>query len=152
MPVIIVGADTPVGDAIVDALLPNAVEVRTFITDENRTDEFKRRGTKVATGDVSDASHIEGAATRCFCAILIVVAATDGRERSFATDAAEVTKGWAEAIRASGVQRAIWVGPADLLEGLPPSVDEVTTVEVGNDLTAVAAEVASLEEAAQLPS
>ena len=93
MPVIIVGADTAVGDAIVNAVVPNAVEVRTFISDEARVDEFKRRGTKVATGDVSDASHIEGASLRCFCAVLVIDAATDDRERAFAQSTATTLAG-----------------------------------------------------------
>jgi nucleoside-diphosphate-sugar epimerase len=151
MPVIVIGADTPIGDAIVDALLPNAVEVRAFISDETRTIEFKQRGTKVATGDVSDASHVEGASMRCFCAVLVIEAATDDRERSFAPDGATVTAGWAEAIRASGIRRAIWVGSAEAVAEVPQSVDEVAVVIVDGDLEAAAQEVADLEEAATIP-
>lgn len=150
MPVIVVGADTPVGDAIVDLVLDNAVEVRAFISDESRKGDFKRRGAKVATGDVSDASHVEGAALRCFCAVLVMEAATDGRERSFAEDGQAVVAGWAEAIIGAGVHRTIWVGsPAELSE-VPSSTPEVATVAAGPDIVASARAVAALEETDKL--
>ena len=151
MPVIIVGADTAVGDAIVNAVVPNAVEVRTFISDEARVDEFKRRGTKVATGDVSDASHIEGASLRCFCAVLVIDAATDDRERAFAQSTTTTLAGWATAIRNSGVKRAIWVGVDPDSAELPDSVAEVAVVVGDDDLLGVAQAVARLEDAEQLP-
>ena len=151
MPVIIVGADTAVGDAIVNAVVPNAVEVRTFISDEARVDEFKRRGTKVATGDVSDASHIEGASLRCFCAVLVIDAATDDRERAFAQSTATTLAGWATAIRNSGVKRAIWVGVDPDSAEFPDSVAEVAVVVGDDDLLGVAQAVARLEDAEQLP-
>ena len=151
MPVIVVGADTPVGEAIVEAVMPNAVEVRAFITDPDRTDEFKGLGAKVATGDVSDSSHVEGASLRCFCAVLVIEAAVDDRERAFAADAQTTLTGWASAVRASGVQRVIWVGSPDDLEGLPASVSEVASVPVDGDITAAAADVSRLEGLDQLP-
>lgn len=150
MPVIVIGADTPAGDAIVDALLPEAVEVRVFISDEDRTTEFKERGTKVATGDVSDASHVEGAAMRCFCAVMVVDAAEDDRTRSFANDPETTLAGWANAVRASGVTRVIWVGPPDRLADLPSSVPEVAHVPLEGDLETVARQVSRLEEAASI--
>lgn len=147
MPVIIVGADTPVGTAIVDAVAPQAAETRTFISDPDRIDEFKALEAKVAMGDVSDASHIEGAAMRCFCAVLVTEAARDDRERSFASDPMTVLDGWADAVRTAGVQRVIWVDPPD---PLPATVGEVAAIPVGDDLAAVAALVAEAEEAATL--
>jgi len=151
MPVIVVGADTPVGAAIVDALLPNTIELRAFISDESRVSEFKSRGAKVASGDVSDASHVEGASTRCFCAVLIVDAAIDDRERAFTNGADATLDAWAKAIRQSGVQRAIWVGAHPDSQTLPDSVDQVAVVAVGDDLAAVAEAVASLENVDELP-
>jgi putative NADH-flavin reductase len=146
MPVIIVGADTPLGRAIVGEVAPNAAELRTFISDPDAIDEFKRHNAKVAIGDVSDSSHIEGAAMRCFCAVLVVEAALDDRERSFAADAAAVTAGWAEAVRNAGVRRVIWVGRTD---PLPSTVDEVVVIDPGTP-TDTARKVAEAEEAASI--
>ena len=53
MPVIVIGADTILGDALIDALLTREGEVRAFVTDPDRGLALKGRGVKVATGDVS---------------------------------------------------------------------------------------------------
>ena len=66
MPVIVIGADTPTGHAVVDALLPRRGEVRAFVSDPTEAAALKERGVKVAVGDVSDGSHIGGAATQGF--------------------------------------------------------------------------------------
>ncbi|MGD2061630.1 MAG: hypothetical protein PVF87_12230, partial [Acidimicrobiia bacterium] len=77
---------------------------------------------KVAIGDVSDESHVEAAATRCFSAVLIGAAASDDRERAFADSPGAVLKGWANAVGNSRVTRVIWV-----MDGEPP---ETATKEV----------------------
>ena len=151
MPVIVVGADTPVGDAIVQIVSRSAAEIRAFISDDRRADELKMQNVKVALGDISDFSHVEAAGLNCFCAILVVEAAIDARERAFAVDRAEVLEGWAEAIRNAGVRRAIWVGTDDTLRQLPPSTPEVATVIVGRDMEAAVREVAHLEGVRDLP-
>jgi nucleoside-diphosphate-sugar epimerase len=107
MPVIVVGADTPTGAQIVEALLEPGREVRAFVSDPDEGMRLRELGAKVALGDVSDDSHIGAAATQCFSAILLSEAARDNRERSFATDEPEVLKAWASGV--SGVQRVIWV-------------------------------------------
>jgi uncharacterized protein YbjT (DUF2867 family) len=114
MPVIVVGADTPSGMAVVDGLFHPGREVRAFVSDEEAAAELRRRGVKVALGDVSDESHVEAAATRCFSAVLIADAARDDRERSFAPDPTTVIESWARAVGSAKVTRAIWVmaGPA----------------------------------------
>ena len=109
MPVIIVGADTTLGDQIVEALLSEAAEVRVFITNPATAPDLKRRGAKVAIGDVSDSSHIGSAALHTFCAVLIAEAATDSRERSFANHADEVISGWAAGLADAGTTRALLV-------------------------------------------
>lgn len=109
MPLILVGADTPVGTAILERFHQPEREIRVFVTDEERGREFKARGFKVATGDVSDESHVEAAALRCFTAVMVADAATDDRERAFASNPEEVLAGWARAVTNSGVQRVIWV-------------------------------------------
>ena len=125
MPVIVIGADTPTGRAIVEALVEPEREVRAFVTDPEVGAELRSLGVKVATGDISDATHIEGASTRCFSAVLIEEAATDSRERSFARDIAAVFRAWADGISAAGVSRAIWV----TAEPVPDSkVGEVAVV------------------------
>lgn len=158
MPVIIVGADAPVGELIVEAVLPAAAEVRAFISDGERADGFKQQGAKVAVGDVSDHSHVEGACLHCFCAILVMEAAADSRERSFASDARAVFRGWGRAVAAAGVRRAIWVGsPADW-DGLPePGAGNLETARVSTDpadhpdLRSAAGEAARLEGLRRLP-
>lgn len=125
MPLILVGADTPTGDAILAKVEPGPREIRVFVTDERRGVELKRRGFKVATGDVSDESHIEAAALRCFSAVLIAEAAHDNRERAFASSAAQVMNGWARAIADSGVTRVIWVTGDDHPETAAPEVTSV---------------------------
>lgn len=126
MPVIVVGADTPTGISVVDRLLTPDREVRAFVTDVEAGLALKERGVKVAFGDVSDDSHVEGAATRCFSAVLIAEAASDERERSFASTPDQVLSGWAQAVAASEVQRVIWITADE-----PPrtKVPEVATVD-----------------------
>jgi uncharacterized protein YbjT (DUF2867 family) len=109
MPLIVVGADTETGNRLVEKLDPTAREIRVFVSDENRALQLRGRGFKVATGDVSDESHVEAASTRCFSAVLITEAANDVRERSFADTAGRVLDGWARAMLNSGVKRVIWV-------------------------------------------
>ena len=150
MPVIIVGADTAIGDAIVDAVAPNAGEVRVFISDSTRAVSLKQRGVKVAVGDVSDASHVEAAVAGSFCAVLVVEAATDDRQRSFGSARSQVLEGWAMAMRGSKVRRVIWVAAPTEVEGLPGSVAEVATVTIDGDIDQAAGAVAALEEADQL--
>ena len=80
MPVIVVGADTRIGDAIISVVCRSAAEVRAFITLDSDTPTASRNGgVKVAIGDVSDSSHVEAAALYCFCAVLVTEAAHDDR-------------------------------------------------------------------------
>ncbi|CAN5853641.1 hypothetical protein BH23ACT4_BH23ACT4_06200 [soil metagenome] len=123
MPVIVVGADTPTGALIVDAMLDPAREIRVFVSDPDEGLRLRERGVKVALGDISDDSHLEAAATQCFSAVLITEAARDDRERSFARDEAAVLEAWASAV--SGVRRVIWVHDA---EPPPTGVPEVAVV------------------------
>jgi len=145
MPVIVVGADTPVGEAIVAAVLPSAAEMRAFISDEQFADSLRSCGVKVALGDVSDFSHVEAAALNCFCAILVVDAAGDRRARAFASDPPEVVEGWARAVRNAGINRIIWVSREGDHIPLPAPTPEVATVLLGTGLEETADQVAHLE-------
>lgn len=109
MPVIVVGADTGVGEAIARRLYDPRREVRVFVSDPDLGIELKEAGFKVAVGDVSDESHVEAAATRCFSAVLVAEASSDDRERSFASTPEQVLAGWANAVSRSSVTRVIWV-------------------------------------------
>ena len=140
MPVIVVGADTPIGEAIIDALIEPDREVRAFVTDPVTAEHLKRRGVKVALGDVSDSSHVEGAATHCFSAVLVASAAMDQRERAFAGDTHTVLEGWADAVK--DVQRAIWV-TSDEHPG--SNTPEEITVSIDGDHAVVAGRVAELD-------
>ncbi|HEU5113632.1 MAG TPA: NAD(P)H-binding protein [Acidimicrobiia bacterium] len=146
MPVIVVGADTLQGRAVVEGLVEPGREVRAFVSDPAAGAELRALGVKVALGDVSDDSHVQGSCINCFTAVLVTEAARDGRERSFAANEEQVLQGWAAAAAASGVTRVIWVHDGD---PPPARVKEVRTVSPGHpDL---AAEVAALDDARVLP-
>ena len=145
MPVIVVGADTSQGEEIVSSLASNAGEVRAFITNPDRAEPLRKQGCKVAIGDVSDGSHIQIAAFECFTAVMVSAAASDDRERSFASDPEAVAGEWMEAISDAGIHRLIWIGSGPLPE--PP--DEQVCPEVvtlSGSRPGFAQEVARLNE------
>ena len=151
MPVIVVGADTPLGEAVMDALLPRDSQVRAFVSSPAAAAGLKRRGVKVALGDVSDGSHVGGAALNAFCAVLIHEAASDDRERSFATDEAGVLAAWVEGVNDAEVSRTIvvWDDPPQAEFGKIQSEKVIVAVnDRGRD--DIAAEVARLEDLAEL--
>lgn len=144
MPVIVVGADTPGGEEIVRRLLAREGQVRAFVTDRSVAERLKPLGVKVATGDVSDASHVGAAATRCFSAVLLTAAASDDRERSFASTPAAVVDGWRDAIGEAEVRRAIWVSGSDVA----PTTPEHVVLDPG--MVGLADRIAELDDAAEL--
>ncbi|MGH8959044.1 MAG: NAD(P)H-binding protein [Acidimicrobiia bacterium] len=146
MPLLVVGADHAVGEAIVRQTLAPDREVRAFVTDPRRAAELKALGAKVAIGDLSDEGHIAAAATRCFAIAFVLDAIVDGRELSFAEKEA-VPGLWAAAATAAAVRRVIWVGA----EGPEVGVAEVATVTVTDrEPSEIAAEVAELDDRAVL--
>ncbi len=76
---------------------------------------------------------------------MIVEAATDGRELSFAQTSQQVIVGWSAAIKEARVRRAIWVGGDSLPAGAVP---EEVFVAAGPDASLLAEQVAALDEAA----
>ncbi len=147
MPVVVVGADTPLGMSIIPALIEPDREVRAFVTDPTAGATLKAMGVKVAIGDVSDPSHIEGACLNCFSAVLVTDAADDGRERAFAEDRRTVLDGWTAAARGAEVTRVIWV---DSLGELPPTGIDQTAVVNPAKTDDVPAEVARLDDIASI--
>ncbi len=147
MPVIVVGADTAAGEAVIAALLAPEREVRAFVSDPGVALRLKKVGVKVALGDVSDASHLAGAALNCFSMVCIEAAATDERDRAFADDRRAVLEAWAEAASDAGVRRVIWVTRDE-----PPTtrVPEAARVDPGLTLPDLARRVAELDDAAEL--
>lgn len=145
MPVIVIGADTPEGSAIVSALNPASGEIRVFVTDPDTGQGF-RNTAKVAVGDLSDGSHVGGAALGAFCAIAVMAAATDDRERHFAEDVRGVLAQWADGLADAGVGRIIVVGkPQDVPEPNPLATAADQYHFVSTDHADVASEVARLE-------
>jgi nucleoside-diphosphate-sugar epimerase len=151
MPVIVVGADHPIGEAIAHKLAAPDREVRAFISSPETHSELRALGIKVAIGDLSDQSHVEAAAASCFTAVFVQPALSDGRELAFATPAATAL-GWARAAMDAKVKRVIWVGTDT------PSIRNVELATVGLDdrqaersADDVAEEVAYLDDLAQLP-
>ncbi len=112
MPVIVIGADTDLGHALVSALRPAAAELRLFASDPDDIAPY-RSFAKVAVGDISDGSHVGAAATGAFCAVVIAAAAHDQREHYFAADPDELFAQWAEGLADAGIGRIIVVGAPD---------------------------------------
>jgi putative NADH-flavin reductase len=153
MPVIVVGADTEYGTAVAEALSTRQGEVRAFVTDPNAARSLRTLGIKVAIGDVSDASHIGGAALGAFSAVLIAEAGRDDRERSFAASYEALLTAWAEGLRDAAVNRIIWVAPQDdLPEAIVSSRIPAAAVDT-RELSPpeAGAEAARLDDLAELP-
>lgn len=144
MPVIVVGADSPAGEAIVARVVGPDREVRAFVSDPRVGARLKEQGVKVALGDLSDASHVSGACLRCHTAVLICGTAHDGREISFAASPDEVFTSWAEAVTQAQVRRVIWVGEGDLPHSGAP---EEATVTGRHPVSVIAERVAALDDA-----
>lgn len=154
MPVLVVGADTVHGAAITAALDGRAGERRAFVSDPTAAEALKDRSWKVAIGDVSDGSHVGGAAMGAFTVVLVPEAAFDGRERSFARSPAACIQAWMTAIAEAKVTRLIWlddprVAGAD--QGFRTRVPEVAVVSTEQrDPASIAADVARLDDLAHL--
>lgn len=143
MPVIVVGADTPQGTAILESLLDPQREIRAFVSDEAAAIRFREKGVKVALGDISDDSHIEAAAARCHTAILMTNAIDDGRELAFAKNTDQVLDRWASAV--GSVKRVIWIHT-----GEPPPVKAEESATVHPDDPDLVVKVIDLDEARSL--
>ena len=147
MPVIVVGADTPLGTAVLERLRSRDGEIRAFVSDPETAERLRSQGgVKVALGDISDGSHVGGAATGAFSAVLVGEAATDSRERSFASTPEAVRAQWAGAVKDAGISRVIWVGEP----GPPVPGTEVAVVPTDRSPAEIADEVADLDAAATL--
>ena len=150
MPVIVIGADTEIGHAIVPALRPASGEIRLFASTEDPMARY-RSFAKVAVGDISDGTHVGGAAIGAFCAVVIAAAAHDDRERHFAANSAELFAQWADGLADAGISRVIVVGsPAQLPD--PIRLDRIGAEYVhidttGKDPARVASEVTAAEAA-----
>jgi uncharacterized protein YbjT (DUF2867 family) len=152
MPVIVVGADTEYGSAVAEALSTRQGEVRAFVTDPESAQPLRALGIKVAIGDVSDASHVAGAALGAFSAVMIAEAGLDDRERSFAASYEALLAAWAEGLRDAGVSRVIWVAPeVQLPEAIASSGIPGAVVDSRDrNPRAAAAEAARLDDLADL--
>jgi nucleoside-diphosphate-sugar epimerase len=134
MPVIVIGADTDLGHALVSALRPAAAELRLFASDPDDIAPY-RSFAKVAVGDISDGSHVGAAATGAFCAVVIAAAAHDQREHYFAADPDELFAQWAEGLADAGIGRIIVVGaPAEVPrpDPLTRATDDYHHVDTSN--------------------
>ena len=107
--------------------------------------ELRELGVKVALGDVSDDSHVQGSCTNCFTAVLITEAARWSRailRHQRGTGAGGLGCGRSRFRRHPGDLGTRWSAPAG-------SSQEVGTVSPGHpDLVA---EVAALDDARFLP-
>lgn len=154
MPVLVVGADTPTGTAIIAALAGRDGELRCFVSDEAIATELKSRSTKVALGDVSDGSHVGAAGINCFSMVFVTEAAHDERIRSFASSPEEVFEQWQEAIEMAGVQRVIWVEdePSEGSGARVLATELAVVVGTNRTTSVIAARVVELDEVADLNS
>jgi putative NADH-flavin reductase len=154
MPVVVIGADTPLGNPIIQALLARRGQVRALVSDPGAAARFKELGVKVAVGDLSDSSLVQLVSRGAFSAVLVAEAAFDGRELAFAADPTALAAAWGEGLNRAGVRRAIWVQDqrAEGLEreigaGLP---EAATVTTQGRTPAEVAGEVAALDDLAEL--
>lgn len=152
MPMIVVGADSPTGAGIVAAAAERCGEVRAFVSDEAAAADLRSRSVKVALGDVSDLSHVEGAARGCFCAVLVAEAAFDGRLMSFASNPEQAIVGWVSAALEAGVTRVVLVHAppvTDAVEAIT-GARESAVVDGRAPLDEIVAEVLALDDAERL--
>ena len=148
MPVIVIGADTPIGAAVIDALLLRGGEVRAFVSDVAVGVALKERSAKVAIGDLSDGSHVGSAALNAFCAVVVAEAAIDNRERSFAGDPEAVVSAWAEGLADAAIKRIIVVDhPAVPVVGLAAVTAEFAVIDGRQSTQDIAARTVELEGA-----
>ncbi|MEX0826249.1 MAG: hypothetical protein WD184_05810 [Acidimicrobiia bacterium] len=143
MPVIVIGADSPLGAAIVDTFRGRPGELRAFVGTAAAGEPLRAAGFKVAVGDISDSTHVEGAVFGCFTAVLVAEAAADGRDLAFADGPDSVIDGWLAAVTACSVPRVILVGSARAARA---GVAWVTVDPTGRPAAEVAAEVARLDD------
>lgn len=147
MPVIVVGADTPLGQQVVKQLAMGGGEVRAFVSDPFIGRLLKALGAKVAVGDLSDASHVAAASLNVFSAVLVETSARDGRELAFADGAKEVFGAWITALREARVRRVIWLGSSFQLPALAGYAPEMAFVDPKSRSSAeIAVEVADLND------
>jgi len=147
MPVIVIGADSPLGATIADTLGGRSAERRAFVTAADAADRLRGAGFKVAVGDLSDWTHVEGAAVGAHTAVLVAEAASDGRKMAFAADAPAVVDSWVRAVSDAGVARVILVGAP---RPAPPDVEWAVVDPDGMPPEDIATEVARLDEAARI--
>jgi putative NADH-flavin reductase len=146
---LIVGADTPPGRALAEAVVGRG-EIRVFVSNEAAAETLRSSNFKVALGDVSDASHVGSAAIGAFCAVLLAEAALDDRTRSFASDSSTVIGSWVNAVAEAGVRRVILVAGPDhekLLALSGPGVETAFVDANGIDAATLADRVVALDEA-----
>lgn len=147
MPVLVVGADTPLGQHVVQQLAMSGGEVRAFVSDSAAGRRLKTLGVKVAVGDVSDASHVGAASLNAFSAVLVESSARDGRETAFADRPEGVIAAWLTALREARVRRVIWVGSSIRLPTAAGYDPEMAFVDpAGRSNTEIAIEVADLND------
>lgn len=155
VPVIVVGADTPLGRPVTTALLGREGEVRAFVSDPSTAEDLRSRGVKVALGDVSDASHVGGAAINAFCAVLLLECVVDDRERAFAAPGDAVASAWGPALAEAGVHRVIVVpdeaGTVDPSPLLRAGCEHAVIDRMRHSPGEIPAEVARLDDLAVLP-
>ncbi|MGQ0848613.1 MAG: NAD(P)H-binding protein [Actinomycetota bacterium] len=146
MPVMVVGADHPIGEAIVNRLLGPGREVRGFVSSPEIGARLKMAGVKVAVGDLSDEGHLGAACASCFAVVLVAPALVDGRDLAFAAPEA-AARAWALAAVAANVKRAIWVGadppPLRTPEVAVVATERLTPAEVA-DRVAILDDLATL--------
>jgi putative NADH-flavin reductase len=152
MPMIVVGADSPTGAGIVAAATGRGGEVRAFVSDEATAAELRSRSVKVALGDVSDVSHVGGAARGCFSAVLVAEAAFDGRTLSFAATPEQAIVGWVSAAVEAGVTRVVLVDGPHVPEAVEAIAGARESAVVGGraPLEEIVAEVLALDDAERL--
>lgn len=139
------------GEAVVEALTARDGEIRAFVSTPATATALKASGVKVALGDVSDGSHVGGAALHCFSVVFVTDAASDPRPRAFAESPQAVFAAWGEAVEMASPERVIWVAQSS--DDAPPAfeVPIARVVVADRPFADVAAEVVRLDDQEALP-
>ncbi len=152
MPVIVIGADTELGHAVIPALHPASGEIRLFASNPDAVAGY-RGVAKVAVGDISDGTHVGGAAIGAFCAIVIAAVAHDDRERYFAANPMALFAQWAAGLADADIGRVVLVGrPSEVPEHTLDNIgaEFVFIDTTGKDAAQIAAYVGDAEAAAEI--
>lgn len=109
MPVVVIGADTPVGRALVPLLRRRGSEVRATIREAEKADPLRALGAKVATDPASDADTLRAILDEAHTVCLLSADLFPPGEESYEETIVERTRSVLGVARKAGVTRVLLV-------------------------------------------